>query len=63
MQSIAWESTQGGDCDQVTLSEYGGVADMGCTVLCWGTDILRKLKMALGGLIKSNITLHSADKM
>ena len=39
-----------------------GVADTGCTVLCSGLDMMRKLKIPRSALIASDITLYAADR-
>ena len=39
-----------------------GVADTGCTVLCGGLDMMRKLKIPRSALIGSDITLYAADR-
>ena len=38
------------------------MADTGCTVLCGGLDVMRKLKMPRSALIGSDITLYAADR-
>ena len=39
-----------------------GVADTGCSVLCGGIEIMMKLRLPRSALIKSQVTLQTADK-
>ena len=38
-----------------------GIADTGCSVLCGGLETLRKMRIQRGTLMKSGITLKTAD--